>query len=451
MALVQVYPALAQAWQARLLKRRQGVHTPEPDLEEFGVPEGSRLPFPVRVLHGLVGKCGEALPLPREVRWFWEHDAWRIEGGKRGHSGHCNIFFLWGEEGFDIWYQCLASGGVKRLYGTIFFDYEACEWQTHVLLDRSQESYAAVKAKHELTCFKILNPDQFAIIQPDGELTFHNNLTILRRHWRKKYWERDQSNGWTRMDFILRWLRDTNRRTVRSVVVDPRRMDDKSVFNMWQGFLAESLPRVDEVLIPDLIAPITKHHSDVVAAGVHAQAEWVLDYLANLVQRPWQPTQVAIFLSGGVDCGKGIVFDFMGECVLGARSSAKVESIEHTNNLASKVMCQFDEPGCLSNLSPRLRSAMAADTVVYDTKGKGVMHVANLVNYVIGIDGDCSGLERSLRAGVFHCDNKYTGDTAYKLKLGKHLQHPEAGRAFYQYLMGRDLSAYPRNFKNSCP
>jgi hypothetical protein len=49
---------------------------------------------------------------------------------------------------------------------------------------------------------------------------------------------------------------------------------------------------------------------------------------------------------------------------------------------------------------------------------------------------------------LFECSNKYEGNKKYFNDLAECLANPLVQRAFFQFLMGRDLSAYPWDFKN---
>ena len=66
-----------------------------------------------------------------------------------------------------------------------------------------------------------------------------------------KFWiEQDGKN--VPQNFIDRWLQP--RRCVQGIVVDPTGKSD-DFYNLWTGFLAESLPPVPEDQEDELIAP----------------------------------------------------------------------------------------------------------------------------------------------------------------------------------------------------
>ena len=100
-----------------------------------------------------------------------------------------------------------------------------------------------------------------------------------------------------------------------------RRQVESATFTFDAGFLADSLPPVPEDQEDELIAPIVKHVNDVITGGNAAHTKWVLDYIANMIQRPERKSQVAISLYGAQGCGKGIIFEFLRQKVLGEECS----------------------------------------------------------------------------------------------------------------------------------
>jgi len=52
---------------------------------------------------------------------------------------------------------------------------------------------------------------------------------------------------------------------------------------------------------------------------------------------------------------------------------------------------------------------------------------------------------------LFQCSPKYKGDNVYFTALRKHLVRPEVARAWYQYMMTRDLSIYEDGFQAHRP
>ena len=97
----------------------------------------------------------------------------------------------------------------------------------------------------------------------------------------------------------------------------------KQGFNNWPGLAAARLPPC--AAEAGVIQAFERHVHDVLCAG--EDGAWFLDYLASVVQRPSEPTRVAVLFSSLPGAGKNLLLDFVRTKVLGER-----------------VTCQMDDP-----------------------------------------------------------------------------------------------------------
>ena len=414
------------------------------------------LPFKLGVIQEMLLAAGHHATSLTNEQFLTVEGKWKVQG-----SNDCLLFITEEDSGeFSVHYHCTAGGCCsqpKTLIGTVQY-VPKLGWQ-HAMASRlgpedepvpvnhEQDLYPLVKARHELGCFLVRNPFTYAHIESGGEIALHSQGSIRHYLIDKKYSEMNAQGKWERKKFITRWIKDEAKRTVDKVVLDPRSTpttDD--VYNMWRPFKALSLPPVDDECVSSLIAPIVKHLHEVVARENEDITEWFFDYMANLVQRPEMPTKVALLLHGHMDCGNGIIFDFLRKCVLGGHCSSQTAELEHENNFVHTVLCQVNGVGCINKLRKEVEYG-------YAKKCKGRINVPNLVNFVITTNNDNVFAIRpdEPRFALFHCSDKYRTDKAYKGKLGEHLKRPEVARALYQHLMARDLSAYPFSFQDSRP
>lgn len=217
----------------------------------------------------------------------------------------------------------------------------------------SENPYDVVKARFERRCFMIHSPFLYGVVHDDEaiEPSFlkHNELKQYFCNW--VYFEpckqdEQHPSGWKSMRFIDTWLMDLNRREVSRVVVDPRNTE-RGVYNLWKPFRASQLPPVDPPgSYEDILAPIINHIHHVITEQNPVHTNWLLDWMANMVQRPHQRSQVAILLYGKQGCGKGIVIDWMRKAVLGPACSYQTADPENdilgrfANGLTNKVLVQ---------------------------------------------------------------------------------------------------------------
>ena len=136
------------------------------------------------------------------------------------------------------------------------------------------------------------------------------------------------------------WLRHRNRRQyIGGMVFDPSdRQQPDDVLNLWQGFGVKPKPGSCEKFKDHLLNVIC--HNDTVLY------EYVLDWMADVVQHPDKRGEIALVLCGPEGCGKGI-FGYAMKYLLGqhglAISNAK-HLIGHFNaHLRDTVLLFADE------------------------------------------------------------------------------------------------------------
>jgi hypothetical protein len=93
------------------------------------------------------------------------------------------------------------------------------------------------------------------------------------------------------------WLSHPQRRQYSKVVFDPR---DTNVdhFNLWRGFAVEPDPTKS-------CEKFLAHLRENICGGNEGHHQWLLGFLAHMVQRPWEKPGVAVALRGAEGVGKG--------------------------------------------------------------------------------------------------------------------------------------------------
>ena len=368
---------------------------PPPDQSEQGRrrrrlnPDPTPLPFPIQLIQDMLVSSGNTVSTPTRSVWLPDESKWQVQcdqghqtrtcfiDATRTHQdNNCLIFVERFKRRFKLRYHCTSPGcGGIAVLGYIAFSNEG-EWQfalsspgdpdppdepDEMLLDFDPKvppedpdnpllnDYAAVKARFEARCFKIREPFSYGRIEKNHSLCLHSHTELRQYFCDWTHWiPHKNDDGTTKMvkePFIDRWLRDPEKRVVHRVVVDPESTQPDE-FNLWRGFFAESLPPVPDEDEPELIAPIIKHIDDVMTDGNKDHTGWILDYLANILQRPKQKTQVAISLYGLQGCGKGIIFEFFRLKVLGEHCSYQTSKPENdllgrfANGAVNRVMIQ---------------------------------------------------------------------------------------------------------------
>jgi hypothetical protein len=94
------------------------------------------------------------------------------------------------------------------------------------------------------------------------------------------------------------WLNHPRRRQYTGgITFDPARRNGDDVFNLWSGFAVE--PR------PGSWDRLREHIDNVICGGHTALSDYVLNWMADLVQHPARQGEVAMVMRGIEGCGKG--------------------------------------------------------------------------------------------------------------------------------------------------
>jgi uncharacterized protein DUF5906 len=102
------------------------------------------------------------------------------------------------------------------------------------------------------------------------------------------------------------WLAHPRRRQYEEVVFDPRDKDGFR-YNLWRGFAVYANPHTRKSC-----AKFLAHVKDNICAGNEEHYNWVLGWLAHMVQRPEQKPGVALVLRGKEGAGKGFFANMLG-------------------------------------------------------------------------------------------------------------------------------------------
>lgn len=336
------------------------------------------------------------------------------------------------------------------------------------VMNPALNSFEQVRERFEKYCAKIHSPPSFVVIRPTGKHTFFNSQPNLVYYFSNLFYfqpseDEDAKEPFDKKLFITRWLKEENMRQCEEVVCDPSSLPGLGEnFNVWQEFTAKTLPQnaalsSEEIL--ELIKPPIRHIHEVVANDRQEDTDFNLDWLARILQQPQTPTRVAISLYGRQGVGKGIIFEWFRRHVLGLQCSYQTSKPERdligtfANGIVGKVLVQVDEVKSLHDYSDRLKDLITNQTVNYEKKGKDSIVLPNMANFIF-TSNNANALTVSpddRRFVLFSCSDRYKGNRQYFEDLGAHLMRPEVIRAFYDFLMARDLSKYPDSFEHHRP
>jgi hypothetical protein len=316
------------------------------------------------------------------------------------------------------------------------------ETQTSRIVSSEKEAntYAHMKAAFEQICFWVESPYVFVKFPKRKVLGKMPDILSVEKvrsyiadvvYWEEKVNKKGKKK-WVKTSFIGRWLQDKCKREVSEIIVDPR-CTRRGVYNLWAGYLADALPPVPDDEVEGLVEPIIRHIREVMADGDKGHTNYVIDWIANIIQKPWEKTNVAIMLYGKEGCGKGILIDWLRRSVLGAHCTHQTSDPDNdifgrfAGGLINKVLVQIDEVKALHAQRDKLKNIITSDTIRSEKKAVDTITVNNYANLLFTSNNDnaLAVATDARRFVLFRCSAKYKGNKSYFTELRKHLAKQE--------------------------
>ena len=176
------------------------------------------------------------------------------------------------------------------------------------------------------------------------------------------------------------WFEHAQRRQFNGIVFDPSGIAGPDYYNLWQG-LAVKPQSGDWSLYRQLVF-------DVIAGGKQSIYEWVLAWLARVVQDPGgKRPGTAIVLRGKQGTGKGVFVNTFGE-ILGRHCLQIAQESQITgrfnSHLKDTVLAFVDEGFWAGGKQAEgaIRNMITEPFITVEQKGKDLIRVKNNVNLI---------------------------------------------------------------------
>lgn len=179
--------------------------------------------------------------------------------------------------------------------------------------------------------------------------------------------------------------------------------------------------------------------------------EYLLNWLAHTLQKPFEIPGVALIVTGRKGYGKDTLFDFFGKYVLGSRYFSNYtdnnQFFDHydTGKL-HRLMVKLEEADrtiCLKNSSV-LKGMITADQVVVNPKNKQSFQASNYCRFVLttnkGNPVEFSDGER--RYVLFASSGEKKGNIDYWTAVRNVLFTDMGGKIVAEYLLQRDITMF---------
>jgi hypothetical protein len=282
-----------------------------------------------------------------------------------------------------------------------------------------------------------LNGDTYKV-EPDGGVTIQkregfNNLFACR-HAR---------SGNRKTNAGTAWKRSRNRREYDQIGYWPNNhgQPPKS-YNLWRGWGVE--PKEGDWSI------IHDHILNVIADGDEAKGNFILDFCAHMVQRPWEKPGVALVLRGGKGTGKSVLTQILARLV-GSENTLITASgkklFERFNwHLADKLLIGAEEAFFAGNheQNDQLKHLITGDEIEVEQKFGQRLSMKSMHRMIITSNHEQVIAASDDERRFFVCDvsDKRQRDDAYFAPLVRIAKGEDEATlsAFMYALQTRDIS-----------
>ncbi|KJS29354.1 MAG: hypothetical protein VR64_21290 [Desulfatitalea sp. BRH_c12] len=243
------------------------------------------------------------------------------------------------------------------------------------------------------------------------------------------------------------WMTSPERRQYRGIVFEPLRIVP-GYYNMWRGFGVESKPGDWSLM--------NRHIKDVIANGDQLVYNYLIRWMADLVQNPGgRRPGVSIVLRGDQGTGKGCFVTNLGKLV-GSHFLHITNQRQLTGrfnyHLKDGLLVFVDEGIWAGNKEAEgiLKAMITEDVLMIEPKGKEIFTVKNNVRLIFASNNSWvvpvgKGDRRFL---VLDINNEHARDRAYFDPIWKQMENGGREAMLYDLLRvdleGVDLQDFPR-------
>lgn len=190
------------------------------------------------------------------------------------------------------------------------------------------------------------------------------------------------------------WTKWRERRTFQKFIFDPRfppsggtSKNPSQFINLYKGFAVQPTKYPQEVLMKKIDAVMTLLNEGW-CNGNADKFDWILNLFAHIIQKPHEPTRVAVVLQSEQGCGKNIIFDLFKKIWPDhIVFPGSMESVLNgfNDHIAPALMLVFDEIiyNNSSKEAQHLKKLITSQIMEINQKYHKTIYVDNLVNCFI--------------------------------------------------------------------
>ena len=246
--------------------------------------------------------------------------------------------------------------------------------------------------------------------------------------------------------FLELWLNDINIKTYDALdFLPPPCVCDKNVLNTFTGFKIQNMTEYEN---KGQDFHIFLDHLKAITGNDERCYEYMIKYLAHMLQRPGEKIDIAIVIRSVQGIGKNIFFDNFGKYIVGDKYFLQTADIDKVigrfNQNVNNIMVVMDEMSGKDGFSNSdvLKNLITSTDLNWERKGVDGVTILNLARYFFFSNGETPlKIEQTdRRFMVMEGHDTFKGNFAHFKKLDESFKDEKCCKDFYDYLMNIDLS-----------
>ena len=312
------------------------------------------------------------------------------------------------------------------------------------------DSYAGKKMEFEEEYFYCMATQDICCENKNGTLDHFSTTNAAFTFAKYNYLDKEGKMT----SFIPMWLKDPKKRCVRRIVNTPKLdtvADDE--YNMYKGWLGSRANGANETGLERFLYLVRLN-----AGFDDASYEYILDWYALLLQKPWVlPLVCMIFISEEEGCGKDTVPNFIGDKLLGRAYYANIGDAEqelydtHSTAMLGTFLQKLEEASATANKAraDKLKGLITRNTANINEKNVKKFPIDAYPHFVMTTNNlsPVKMSETARRFALFKVSAKERGNTAFWNETYKLLDDEGTVASVYKYFMERDINEFaPKDF-----
>lgn len=338
-----------------------------------------------------------------------------------------------------------------------FSSFEMPSVSEEVVKGVTLDAYNEMKQEFEKTNF-FYGPTNEYVEYVEGKEPLHMGLQHATEYYRNKWYFKhsDKLNDYTQ--FFPLWRENLSKRVIMKFSFEPD--SDSEVFQIPMKLAYQKLPPFAEHSNPGI--EVLDDFLTLVHLVCNKRPElerFTLDWLAHMLQKPYELPRVALVVTGEKGVGKDTLFDFFMKYVIGTHFSTNFTDTKsyfekHNCDRMYKVLIKLEEAdakACWENANV-LKGRITSESDKFNPKGEKPIMAENIARIVMTTNGACpvDMKDKERRFVLLNCSSDMRGNSEFWHKIRKSLFNPEAGRWIADVLLerpldGLDFNTLPQN------